>query len=371
MSDYSADLHEAYIKISTWYQDPNFIYSMNEDELLGAYDYTYAVLHRFIENPLPDKNLSEEALAERNAIEEMAPVVADRINYGLAYCLFEPADKDDEDNISKMERPDKQFFKNASFVLAGIAFLLMIAAHFCNSPYGALPIKGFRYVAGWAIPLLCLWVGMLLRFKVRKPKWWILTIAAVAMVVCYFFSFRARMIPDWLSIRYQWWGLILLGFLLPWDYMFEHRDKDGIKSFVLLLISALAYSTLDFIYDRMTIVALPAPTEDLGALIGSVTGYMLPFVTLLPLYFATEFSFSKAGQWIGSQKWVRWIVGIVSVVFFVSFLVDCTRLHRPFFMWHLTQLLMQPFTIFLIVIICRILRKLQNKEITWKEVFDI
>jgi len=370
MSDYSADLHEAYIKISTWYQDPNFIYSMNEDEVLNAYDYTYSVLRRFIENPSLDKNLSEDALAERNAIEELAPEVIDRIKHGLAYCLFEPADKEDEEHISNMKQLDKQQVKNASFVLAGGACLLMIAGQLFST-HGAFPIRGFYLLNGLVIPALCLWVGMLIRWKVGKPKWWATVIAGVAMTALFGASFFVQSTPYWLTDTFLWYGILLAGIMLPWEFLWENRDKNGIKPIVLLLLSTFAFCALDLVHDRMEVITLPNPYEDLGMLFRNVSNYAAPIAMLLPIFFLAEFSFSKPGQWLGEQKWFRWIVAIASVICFIASIFNIGHTWGGLFMRCLTMILFQPVTVYLIIVICRIIRKLNKKEMTWKEVFNL
>ncbi len=372
MSDYSADLHEAYIKISTWYQDPNFIYSMNEDEVLNAYDYTYSVLRRFIENPSLDKNLSEDALAERNAIEEMAPVVADRINYGLAYCLFEPVDKEYEENISKMEQPDKQIFKNASFVLAGGACLIGLIGHYLRID-GPLHVRGIQFLTSLVIPTLCFWVGMLIRYKVGKPKWWVLAIAGVAMLASLFFSRHTVNILHWMEIRLFWYFIALLGFLMPWNYLYERRDKEGYISAVLLVITVFTYAAIELCWQRMgTSIMLPKH-EDIATLLLVVTTNILPIAAIPPVFFAAMFSFSDTGQWLGEKKWFRWIVGIAAIASFIGILpglrFDLTL--NPLHLTRWVQLFVQPVTVYLIIVICRIIRKLGKKEMTWKEVFAI
>lgn len=255
--------------------------------------------------------------------------------------------------------------------MAGGACLLLIAGQNFN-PYGPLPIKGFQFIANLAMPMLCFWVGMLIRHKVGKPKQWVIAIAGALMVASYCYSIYALSHFSSVNIFYQWWGIMLLGFILPWEYLYQHRDQEGIKSGIILLISALAFSTLDLVNERMTVVTLPAPVDDLGTLLSSVTLYVLPFAAIIPVYFAAEFSFSKAGQWLGEKKWFRWIIGIAAAYTFLKIIVDLVFV--PVWdvqMWQLTLLFVQPFTIYLIIVICRIVCKLRKKEITWKEVFCI
>lgn len=370
MSDYTSDLHKAYVKISSWYQDTSIFYSMTEDESLDAYDFMYSTLRRFVDGPLPDETLTEEAKAERAAIEDMAPEVIAHLNSFISQAVFMPPIEEEEEQDNIMEQPDKQTIKNASFVLAGGACLLIFAGQLF-SPEGPLPIPGFHLLVDLAIPLLCLWTGMLIRFRTGKPKWWLLTIVALAMIALYYCSFREVQFLKWLYVRFQWYGLICLGFLLPWEYLYEIRDKDGIKSFVLCVISSLAYCALNLVNQRMTVVTLPAPYEDLGVLLKTVSQFITPLALLPPIYFASLFAFSAPGLWLGEKKWFRWIAGVGAIIVFLAMVFNLQLTWLSVLLWQLPMLLVQPVTIYLIVVIYRIIRKLGKKELTWKEVFAI
>ena len=268
---------------------------------------------------------------------------------------------------------DKNTFKNASFVLAGGACLLMIAGHFFHSPDGALPIKGFRFVAALAIPTLCFWVGMLLRHLCGKVKWWALAVAAVLAGVSFYLSRHTVNNLGWSEIRFLWYFLMLAGFLLPQDYLYDRRDKEGIKSFVLLVITALFYGSFELYWGRVYPFCMKPQFEDMAVLLMVVTTNMIPLAALLPVFFAAEFSLSNPAQWLGGQKWFRWIVGIAAFICFCGSLSGVFA-HSPLFFFSLNrkiQFFVQPFTIYLIIVICRIIRKLWKKEMTWKEVFAI
>ena len=270
-----------------------------------------------------------------------------------------------------MEQIEKQMIKNASFVMAGGACLAGLIGHFLRYD-GPLHVRGVQFVISLVIPTLCFWVGMLIRYKVGKPKWWVMAIAATMMVALYCYSFYALSHFTWVNIFYQWWGLVLLGFILPWNYLYQHRDPNGVKSGILLLISALVFGVLELVNGRMATVDMPSPVDDLGALLSSVSLHILPLATIIPVYFAAEFSFSKAGQWLGEKKWYRWVIGIAAAYSFIMTIVGMMLFPRwDVQMWQLTLLLVQPFSIYLIIVICRIIRKLGKKEMTWKEVFAI
>lgn len=267
---------------------------------------------------------------------------------------------------------DRNITKNASFVLAGGACLLAIAGHYFNSPYGELPIKGFRFVAALAIPTLCFWVGMLIRQVCSRLKWWGAAIAAVLAAVSFYYSRHTVNNLSWSEIRALWYFLILAGFLLPWDYLYERRDKEGVKSFILLVITALFYGAFELYWNRVYPANMKPQYEDMATLLMVVTTNMIPLAALLPVFFAAEFSLSNPGQWLGRQKWFRWIVGIAAARCFFGALpglrFDLSLSYFTLNRW--IMLFVQPFTIYLIFVIRRIIR-LARKQMTWKEVFTI
>ena len=372
MSHYTEELHEAYVKISSWYQDVNCFYSMSEDEALDAYDFLYASLRRFVDGPLPSEELSEEVLAERADIEEMAPEVIAHLNNFISYAIFEPSFEENEDQSYSMEQINKQTFKSASFVLAGGACLIGLIGHYLRID-GPLHVRGIQFLTSLVIPTLCFWVGMLIRYKVGKPKWWVLAIAGVAMLASLFFSRHTVNILHWMEIRLFWYFIALVGFLMPWNYLYERRDKDGYVSAVLLLITVFTYAAIELCWQRLgTSIMLPKH-EDIATLLLVVTTNILPIAAIPPVFFAAMFSFSDAGQWLGEKKWFRWIVGIAAIASFIGILpglrFDFTL--DPLYLTRWVQLFVQPVTIYLIIVICRIIRKLGKKEMTWKEVFAI
>lgn len=267
---------------------------------------------------------------------------------------------------------DKNLIKNASFVLAGGACLLAIAGHYFHSPYGMFPIKGVRFVAALTVPTLCFWVGMLIRQACGRLKWCGLTIAALLAGISFYYSRHTVNNLGWSEIRALWYFLILAGFLLPWEYLYERRDGEGVKSFVLLVITALFYGAFELYRNRVYPTSMKPQYEDMAVLLMVVTTNMIPLAALLPVFFAAEFSLSNPGQWLGGQKWFRWIVGIAAVSCFFGALsglrFDLSLSYYTLNRWII--LFVQPFTIYLIVIVRRIIL-LARKQMTWKEVFII
>lgn len=266
---------------------------------------------------------------------------------------------------------DKTIIKNASFVLAGVACLLTITYHYFFSIIGILPIRGSRFLAALAMPTLCFWAGMLVRQISGKVKWWWLAIAAILAAISFYYSRHTVNNLSWGEIRFLWYFIFLAGFLLPWDYQYEHRDKEGIKSFILLVITALPYCAFELYWNRVSPYCMKPEYEDMATLLMVVTTNMIPLAALLPVFFAAEFSLSNPAQWLGEQKWFRWIVGIAAVFCFFGELPGLRFSFGAYDLPRWIRFFVQPFTIYLIIVICRILRKLRKKEMTWKEVFAI
>lgn len=372
MPDYSSDLHKAYVKISSWYQDSSIFYSMTEDESLDAYDFMYSTLRRFVDGPLPGETLTEEAIAERAAIEEMAPEVIAHLNSFISQAVFMPSIEEEEDQSNIMKLFDKQTIKESSFVMAGGACLIGLIGHYLRID-GPLHVRGIQFLTSLVVPTLCFWVGMLIRYKVGKPKWWVLAIAGVAMLASLFFSRHTVNILHWMEIRLFWYFIALAGFLMPWNYLYERRDKDGYISAVLLVITVFTYAAIELCWQRMgTSIMLPKH-EDIATLLLVVTTNILPIAAIPPVFFAAMFSFSNAGQWLGEKKWFRWTVGIAAIASFIGILpglrFDLTL--DPLYLTRWIQLSVQPVTIYLIIVICRIISKFGKKKKTWKEVFNL
>ena len=271
-----------------------------------------------------------------------------------------------------MEQINKQTFKNASFVMAGGACLIGLVGHYLRID-GPFHVRGIQFITSLVIPTLCFWVGMLIRYKVGKPKWWGLAICGVALLASLYFARHTVNGLNWSEIRFLWYFLILLGFLLPWNYLYERRDKDGYVSVVLLVITFFTYAAIELCWQRMgTSIMLPK-YADIATLLLVVTTNIIPLATIPPVFFAAMFSFSNVGQWLGNKKWFRWIVGIAAIAYFIGTLpglrFDLTL--NPFYLTRWVQLFVQPLTIYLIIVICRIIRKLGKKEMSWKEVFSI
>ena len=96
--------------------------------------------------------------------------------------------------------------------------------------------------------------------------------------------------------------------------------------------------------------------EDMETLLIVVLTNVIPFAALPPLYFAIEFAFSKAGQWLGSKKWFE---GIMILPAIYCFFGAMSRVSFFFFLERncLILFLLQPVTIQLVIWVSRLFKK--------------
>lgn len=264
--------------------------------------------------------------------------------------------------------------KYASVVLAGGAYLVLALGRFFSPFSGLVPIRGIWMVTQLSVPLLCLWCGMLVHYRIGRPKPWLSALVGI------FTAGALWGLLSYPSIRLSLYNLLLLvfnlllGFLLPWDHLRENGDKSGTKSALLCILSALIYAALFLVWHRLGDDVMKPENADMEALLETVTTTVLPFAGVLPLFFATEFAFSKAGQWLGSRKWFFWLTVPFAVYCFFGSLTRIDFHYWFTFPYDATnwiRVLVQPMTVYLLVVIWRIIRNRATSRIEWKEVFKI
>ena len=268
--------------------------------------------------------------------------------------------------------------KNASMVLAGGACILLVLTHLFSTYGGLIPIRGFWYCSLLTTSLLCLWCGMLIRSWIGKPRDWFLVLIGL-LIACGLWVFyeltHTGDVPSISDLRYEYVFQFLLGLLIPWNLFRENGDHAGVKSGVLCIITALSYATIYLVLHRLG-HRMKAEFTDMEQLLIVVTTYVLPLASIPPLILAAEFSYSKAGQWLGSRRWFFWLSAPASIYCFLGIITS--NLHLPIYpsrFYQLIQFLVQPVTVYLLIVIVRIIKKFSNKgskdSSSWKEVFKL
>ena len=263
--------------------------------------------------------------------------------------------------------------RNASVLLAGGACLIPVLTRIF-SPYGWLPVRGAWLASMLVIPLLCFWCGMLLHYRAGgKARVWLQTIAGLAAAFMFYLSRHTVNAPSMSEMASTYLFAFFLGIALPWAHLRENGDHVGVKSAVLCVLTALTYTAIYVVWQRLDCKMQPR-FADMEQFLLVLTTNMLPLAMVPPLLFATEFSFSKAGQWLGSRKWFLWLAVAAA---FISFLGALAR--HPFqitldLSWEtarLIRLLVQPISVYLVVALVRIVMGLAKGGPVWKDVLKI
>ena len=267
--------------------------------------------------------------------------------------------------------PNDSSLKNASVVLAGGACLVLFLGRFFSPYVGIVPIRGIWMVTQLAIPMLCLWCGMLIRYRIRRPSPWFLVPVGLLAAVILYNLMRYPGIGLGLRSLYTLVFHLFLGLLLPWNHLRENGDRTGAKSAVLCILTALCYAALYLVWMRLGGVMKPE-NADMEVLLKAVMTQVLPLAGIVPLLSANEFAFSRAGQWLGSRKWFFWLTLPAALYCFFGALTALRLDLWPTFpydsIWFV-RFLIQPVTVYLLVVLWRIIKGLAKSRIAWKEVF--
>jgi hypothetical protein len=243
----------------------------------------------------------------------------------------------------------------ASFLLGGGACTLFLVNYllFHGAPFAEPLIPGFGFLAGLAMPVLCFWVGMLLRGKRPSVRRWIQgLVAAFALFCMCMYVSPSRVCPGWWSFLYV--AVIGVGFLFPPHSLARAKKNPGWEYLLLFAVSAFSYTAISVSLDRVRIpAAWSVGFEDMSRLLERLLIITEPLLILLSAYFAGLFSFSRAGQWLGSRKWFRWVVVapcLFGVIVAVRNLVNGCY-YCDILIVRLIQILIQPVTVWLVVVI--------------------
>ena len=272
-------------------------------------------------------------------------------------------------------KPFDSTLRNASVLLAGGACLVPILARVFY-PYSWLPIRGAWLASMLVIPLLCFWCGMLLHFRVGgKAQVWLQAVAGLVAAYMFYLSRHTINAPYAGEIASTYLFAFFLGVVLPWVLLRENGDHVGAKSAILCVLTALTYTAIYVVWHRLIIGPVMVPEcEDMRQFLLVLMTNMLPLAMVPPLLFATEFAFSKAGQWLGSRKWFLWLAVPAALYSFLG-----AWFRRPFgisldLSWEtarLIRILVQPVSVYLVVVLVKIVKGLAKGGLKWKDVFNI
>jgi hypothetical protein len=272
--------------------------------------------------------------------------------------------------------PHDSSLRNASVFLAGGTSLVLVLARIISPYYDLLPIRGSWMIKLLVTPVLCLWCGMLLHYSLRgKARTWGTVVASLLAAVMLYFT---RLTVDSAGMdgaAAYFLFSFFLGLALPWDPIRKNGDHMGAKSAVLCILTALAYTALQLVWQRLIIGSVMVPEcEDMRQFLLVVVTNVLPLAMIPPILLVVELAFSKAGQWLGSRKWFLWLAIPTAIISFFGALARSPYRIALDLSWEtavLIRILVQPVSVYLLVVLVRIVKGVANSGLEWKNVFTI
>ena len=266
--------------------------------------------------------------------------------------------------------------KNASVFLTGIASLIMVVHLLYNLVISA-DYATYRWllpVFAMSVPILFAWVGVLLRWKFPNPsRWikWILIAIIPATYLFWTFVHLDNMIFWNPGDRCTWLYVGIMGFLIP-PKLLEQLRLDAKWNVLLILATAFLYVGVSRIMYHFSPDGWQMPNNEWTQLFRRL---MVVLPLALSIFFLVCFSFSPLGQRIGGVR----TIGIISQVLAVLGMIICLieiidHLFFPgsFIPLHVIyRLLVQPISIYFLVIICRLFRDGYKTSRITRDVFAV
>lgn len=263
---------------------------------------------------------------------------------------------------------------SASVVVYGVVCALLMLCRICyqNVTIDTGPlIPGIGALTGLCSPILCFWAGVLLRVWYPHPRRWmeaLFAVASVFMLGCYLDVQYQE--PTFMSQFHPGMPLAMMGagfLLLPGIESRKTHEQGWIYLFMLAL-SAFCYTAIAVVKDRMLLGRLMPEHLDMELLIKHLLLLAEPLLALLTACLAGQFAFSNISLKLGSVRWLKNLVLILSIfTFFIefrtfkgslSFLGHGFLIHVTF----LIRMAVQPLCVYIIYVLGRRLTKVESGD---------
>lgn len=257
-------------------------------------------------------------------------------------------------------------YKNTTFFLVGLALLIQLIGHLilANTEYRTPVHEWTASVCSLSVPVLCFWIGGLLRTLYPKPKAWVtaallalLPLMYIRLMIWPYTSIFFRFAPGYYVMMLS---LVIMGFLLlPVSESIKDR---GWLMLALFFASLFCYAGIVRVSDHFSIVNFTLRDSEWTTLFTR----MIKFVPLvMSLFFLMAFALSDSGQQTGGMKWLKWVTVIMVLAsgLYIYLQPHWSYVKARFIFFH-------PLTVYLVVILVRILKGEWKKK-SWKELLSI
>lgn len=264
---------------------------------------------------------------------------------------------------------------NASILIYGASlfFIVANAIMWRFVPYEKMPvIPGFNYLPGiaWALFFFC--PGVLLRSLWPKVKWWI---QLPVLLIGVFFLCRYISFQGWSTsaVPNMYAALFCFGFVTPLESIRTAKNDKG--WFILCLLAGLSFCdvAISVVNGRLQWwgEAIRPEFADMWRLMLWLTSATEPILMIAVMYLATLFAFSKTGQWLGEQRWIKWSAVVAAIWVYLPNLVNMIGRYD---IWYFSsRFIVQPVNILLFVALYRRLAVKNDNggKLSWKECFKL
>lgn len=244
-------------------------------------------------------------------------------------------------------------FKNASFLIYGASFLALMVS--------GMRIPGLHHVCSIVWALFAFWAGLTLRRIWPRLRWWVWVPVLSVALLCISLS----LLPGWRWIQtlpFFWSALACLGFVNPLEKLKPDYLSNGWA--ILLAVLSVIFCYIAVCVATNLWCLIPPEREDERRLFISLMSPTQLLLMILAVYLAVIFSFTKIGQWMGHFKWLKWMVIAIGVPFYLNYLyIFAQYLNHPYSWCSLLRVIIQPFNVYLCVVLYRRIFKM----LPWKE----
>ena len=250
-------------------------------------------------------------------------------------------------------------YKSASYTMAGTActvvIINLVLSHLGSEGHSLLP--GFSFAAGLATPVLCTWLGIIIKhWKGLYKPWLIIPLSIIALALICVIATEANFFSP-KKYMMECLAMMIMGYIIPEKHLEALSKKEmRIPSILLCMSSLLIYTCISVARNRIFLLHPVLEYADMKELALSLLLIGETVTAFVAVYLIIAVSFSSAGLAFGSTKWVRVSLGVFCIFAFIRAVVNAcigSVGHTVF----LVQVISNPVFIYLVLWLSKHLKK--------------